>query len=140
MTASFLPATPSANAVIRLLTLGRTAGLQLPGHRRIEDRPAHGLFQGPQHLTSYCTHCLPACLYSLLIAMNICYRNLRGHLSMLWELTSHIRMYHVHTQRYFLNCVLICSRSWIVGGKQNSSLEKDKKNVPIEPAVSMVCR
>ncbi|PNF37324.1 hypothetical protein B7P43_G00463 [Cryptotermes secundus] len=30
--------------------------------------------------------------------------------------------------------------SWIGGGKQNSSLEKDKKNVPIEPAVSMVCR
>jgi hypothetical protein len=36
--------------------------------------------------------------------------------------------------------MVIYSRSWIVGGKQNISLEKDKKNVPLEPAVSMVCR
>jgi hypothetical protein len=96
-TASLLAGTLSANGVIRLLMLGRTAGLQLPGHRCIEDRPTHGPFEGSQHLTGYCTHCMPACLparlYSLLTAINICYRNLHGCLCMLPEPTSHICMY-----------------------------------------------
>jgi hypothetical protein len=28
----------------------------------------------------------------------------------------------------------------LIGGKQNSSLEKDKDKVPLEPAVPMECR
>jgi hypothetical protein len=37
------------------------------------------LFKAPQYLTGYCTLCLPARLYTLLLtAINICYRNLRG--------------------------------------------------------------
>jgi hypothetical protein len=40
------------------------------------------LLRAPQYLTSYRTLCLPAHLYALLLtAINICYRNLCGHLS-----------------------------------------------------------
>jgi hypothetical protein len=48
------------------------------------------LLRTPQYVTSYHTLCLPAHLYTfLLTAINICYRNLRGCLSMLLEPTSH---------------------------------------------------
>jgi hypothetical protein len=47
---------------------------------------------------------------------------------------------YICTQRIFKNCMVICSRRLRIGGKQNTSLEKGKEKVSVEPAVPMVCR
>lgn len=93
VTSSLLAAIPSANA---RKTAQLAVGL-LPTQGILTSQPAaagvspaftghtlplsYSSFQGPKHLTSYCTLCLPTRLYILPTAINICCRNLRGCLS-----------------------------------------------------------
>jgi hypothetical protein len=53
------------------------------------------LFRAPQHLTDYCTLCLLVRLYTILTAINICYRNLRVCLFRVPEPTSHALHFYV---------------------------------------------
>jgi hypothetical protein len=84
-------------AVIWLLMQGRLTSqpaapevlLTFIGHSVLELQPFSGPTT-PHWLPHTLPACLPVCLYILLTAINICYRNLHGCLSMLLEPTPHI--------------------------------------------------